>query len=98
MAYLKDFETSLGEDLRDPEFVISFLEACIEEGPEAFLAGVQAVVRANGGMSCLADTIKINRESAYRAFSREGNPGFPLVYRAMDALGYSFRIERKHAA
>ena len=61
----KSYREDLIESLKDPEEVIGYLKACLEEKdmPEVFLAALRDVAEARGiGMSQLARDTNLNRE------------------------------------
>jgi probable addiction module antidote protein len=92
--YLKDFNETFSDELRDPEFVETFLEASLEEGVETFLVALKEVAKANGGMSALSRTTALGRENLYKALSERGNPEFKTVQSVLNALGMRFSITR----
>jgi probable addiction module antidote protein len=73
--------------LNDPEQAAEYLTACYEEGPETFLVGLRDVVEAQGGVARAAQLCKLNRESLYRLFSRNGNPRLSSLESVLSALG-----------
>jgi probable addiction module antidote protein len=77
----------LKEQLKDPERAAEYLTACYEEGPEVFLVGLRDVVEVRGGVGRAAELSKLNRESLYRFFSREGNPRLSSLNAVLSALG-----------
>ncbi len=67
---LKDFNETFAYELRDPEFALSYLKSCLEyENAENFLIALKEVVQANGGMTKLAETTNLGRESLYKSLS-----------------------------
>ena len=99
---LKDITaSSVIEDLRDPEFAVSFLEDVLSEGSTpAFLAAIRSVAAANGGMQKISRATKLGRESMYKALSKDGNPQFSTIALILKQLGLRFsiaHIERKRA-
>ena len=77
----------LRKKLDDPEQAAEYLTACYEEGPEVFLVGLRDVVEAQGGVARAAKLSKLNRESLYRLFSRDGNPRLSSLNSVLSALG-----------
>jgi probable addiction module antidote protein len=79
--------------LDDPETAAEYLTACYEEGPEVFLVGLRDVVEAQGGVARTAELSKLNRESLYRLFSRDGNPRLSSLSSVLAALGLKVTFE-----
>jgi probable addiction module antidote protein len=79
--------------LDDPETAAEYLTACYEEGPEVFLVGLRDVVEAQGGVARTAELSKLNRESLYRLFSRDGNPRLSSLSSVLTALGLKVTFE-----
>jgi probable addiction module antidote protein len=76
--------------LRGPEDVVEYLIAAFEEagGDSAYMAHVIGnAARAHGGMSKLAKETGITRAGLHKALSKDGNPSFDTIVRAMRALG-----------
>ena len=86
-------ESSIVEDLRDPEFAAAFLEDVLQEGSmPAFLAAVRSVAAANGGMQKLSRATNLGRESLYKALSKDGNPQFSTVSTILKHLGFRLSV------
>lgn len=81
------YKRILKEQLQDPERAAEYLTACYEDSPEVFLIGLRDVVEARGGVGRAAELSKLNRESLYRLFSREGNPRLSSLHAVLSALG-----------
>jgi len=81
------YKKILREKLDDPEQAAEYLTACYEEGPEVFLVGLRDVVEAQGGVARAAELSRLNRESLYRLFSRDGNPRLSSLSSVLTALG-----------
>ena len=87
------YKKILREKLDDPAQAAEYLTACYEEGPEVFLVGLRDVVEAQGGVARAAELSKLNRESLYRLFSRDGNPRLSSLNSALTALGLKVTFE-----
>lgn len=80
------------EHLDSDEMIFAYMNAAIEEGdPALFTAALGDVARARG-MSEIARTAGVSRESLYRALSREGNPEFATILKVMKAMGLRMSI------
>lgn len=67
-----------------------YLTAAFEEGGDdaAYMAHVIGVApRAHGGMSKLAKETGMTRAGLYKALSKDGNPSFETIIKAMRVLG-----------
>lgn len=83
------------EQLKTPEDVIYYLEACFEEAGEdpAFIAKALGTVARSRGMTELSKATGLGRESLYKALSGEGNPSFDTIMKVAKALGLQLRFE-----
>ncbi len=96
-------ESSLGDDLKDPEFVVGYLEDVLKQASiESFLTAIKLVAKANGGMKKLASKSQLGRESMYKALSKTGNPQFSTLDKILRGMGLRFSVtsaarERKAA-
>ena len=78
------------EYLKTPEDVAEYLVAAFEEAGDnaAYMAHVVGVAaRAHGGLSKLAKETGMTRAGLHRALSKNGNPSFDTIVKAMRALG-----------
>jgi probable addiction module antidote protein len=76
--------------LGTPEDVAEYLIAAFEEAGDnaAYMAHVIGVAaRAHGGMTKLAKETGITRAGLHKALSKDGNPSFDTIVKAMRALG-----------
>ena len=76
--------------LKTPEDVAEYLIAAFEEAGDdaAYMAHVIGVVaRAHGGMTKLAKETGMTRAGLHKALSKDGNPSFDTIIKAMRALG-----------
>ena len=88
------------DQLRSPEDMRLYLEACAEEDPGdggLIRAALNDIARA-GNMSRLARDIGMSREGLYKALSEDGNPTFATVMRITRALGLRWRITETPSA
>lgn len=76
--------------LKTPEDVAGYLIAAFEEGGDdaAYMAHViGTAARAHGGMTKLAKGTGLTRAGLYKALSKDGNPSFDTIVKAMRVLG-----------
>ncbi|MDJ0649890.1 MAG: putative addiction module antidote protein [Xenococcaceae cyanobacterium MO_188.B19] len=91
---LKSMSESLDRDLQDPEYVALYLNDALHEGsPEEFYVALRNVIRANQGMTQIATSTELGRESLYKTLSESGNPQFSTVQKIISALGLQISIE-----
>lgn len=87
------------EYLKTEEDVRLYLEACFEEdsGDGALIrAALNDVARARG-MSQIAKSAGMARESLYKALSTEGNPSFSNMLKIIQSLGFNLQAKpRSH--
>jgi probable addiction module antidote protein len=76
--------------LDNDEAIADYLTDALETGDPAFVSDALGVVARARGMSDVARTAGMSRESLYRALSADGNPKFETVLRVMRALGLRF--------
>jgi probable addiction module antidote protein len=72
--------------------VANYLEAAFEDGDPAVVAAALGDVARAKGMSQIAQTAGLGRESLYKALSAEGNPEFATVLKVIRALGLKLKI------
>jgi probable addiction module antidote protein len=95
------YEEWLIESLRDQEEATAFLQAAFEEfqkdgDTEALLLSLRHVAEAQGGMSRLARTTRLNRESLYKTLSKRGNPKLQTVGTLLKGLGFQLSVKPVH--
>ena len=95
MRRSQPYQESLIAALTDPLEAAAYLNAAMEEGDkELFLLALRNVTEARlGGMSKLAKTSGLNRESLYRMLSGKGNPELKSLDRLLHALGLKISVE-----
>ncbi len=81
--------------LDSPELMAAYLEAAIGESegdPAAIAKALGDIARAHG-MSQIAGSTGMSRESLYKALSGRRNPEVGTILRVLAALGLSLRVE-----
>jgi probable addiction module antidote protein len=87
MAKTKTRRWDVVEHLKTEADMAAYLEAVLEDGdPMLITAALGDIARAKG-MTELARTTGLGRESLYKALSAEGNPEFATVLKVIHALG-----------
>lgn len=82
------------EHLRTPEEMAHYLEACLAEagGDTAFIVKSLGVLARARGMTELAKSTGVGRESLYKALSGDANPSFETIMKVIGALGLELRF------
>ncbi len=88
---LKVFDPA--EYLDDPKAIAAYLEEAFDTGDAQFIADAMGVVARASGMSEIAKSAGLSRESLYKALSADGNPELGTVLRVINALGLKLAIE-----
>lgn len=79
--------------LKTEEDMIAYLDAALEDGdPNLIVAALGDIARAKG-MTQVARTAELGRESLYKSLSPTGNPEFATVLKVMRALGLQFHVQ-----
>jgi len=93
------WEPYLINSLKNPKEAEGYLNAALEDDdPRVFLLALRDVAEAHGGMSKIAKTCKLNRESLYRMLSKKGNPSLESLSKLLSGMGFRLAIEGKDAA
>jgi len=91
----RDYKESLFEELKDPEFVVAYLNAALEEGTQdVFLLHLRDVADAWGGLGKLATETSLAREALYRMLSEHGNPQLSSLEKILQVLGLRLAVTR----
>jgi probable addiction module antidote protein len=75
------------EYLDTPERQAAYITAAFETGDLAFVRDALGLVARARGMSKVARSADLNRESLYKALGESGNPELGTVLRVLQALG-----------
>lgn len=87
---LKPFDAS--DYLDDEEVIAQYLAAALQNpDPDVFLAAVRDVAKARG-ISALASSAGVGRESLYKTLRPGAQPRFETVRRLLDALGVKLDV------
>lgn len=90
MPKIKPFDAS--EYLDDDEVVAEYLTAALEDpNPEVFLAAVGHVAKARG-MSSIAESTGLGRESLYKALTPGAKPRYDTVLKVLGSLGVRISV------
>ena len=87
---LKEFDASAYLD--NEEVIAEFLTAALEDGdPEVFLSAIGQVAKARG-MSAIAESTGLGRESLYKAFAPGAKPRYETVQKVLQSLGVKITV------
>jgi probable addiction module antidote protein len=84
---LLDGDVDAADYLNSEERQVAYITAALETGDADFVRDALGVVAKARGMSEIAKTTGLNRESLYKALGETGNPEFATVMRILRALG-----------
>lgn len=89
MGLTKTTPYDVADYLATPEDCAAYLDACIEEseGDVAFIAKALGDIARAKGMTQVAQTSGLSRESLYKALSGERSPDFATILKVARALG-----------
>ncbi len=71
--------------------VTAYLEAALKDGDAALVASALGDIARARGMTAVAKSAGLGRESLYKALSANGNPELSTVLRVLRALGIRLR-------
>ena len=78
--------------LDSEEMIAEYLTAALEdENPDVFLMAIGDVARARG-MSTIAQSTGLGRESLYKAFSPGAKPRYDTVLKVLRSLGVKLTV------
>jgi probable addiction module antidote protein len=90
MSKVKPFDTSAFLD--DDEVVAEYLTAALEDSnPDVFLAAVGQVAKSRG-MSAVAESTGLGRESLYKALTPGAKPRYDTVIKVLQGLGVKLTV------
>jgi probable addiction module antidote protein len=90
MARVTEFDASAY--LVDDEVVAEYLTAALEDSnPDVFLAAVGNVAKARG-MSAIAESSGLGRESLYKALTPGAKPRYDTVLKVLQSLGVKISV------
>lgn len=84
---VKTSDWDASEYLETDEDVSEYLTAIMEEGDPALLQAALGDVAKARGMSEIARSARVGRESLYKSLSADGNPSFQTIAKVLSALG-----------
>jgi len=95
---LKVAEFDFSKYLDSEEMIVGYLEECLDDpNPNVFLRALGHAAKARG-MSELARTTGISRESLYKSFNGECKPQFATVLKITRAMGLNLSLTGEKAS
>ena len=95
MTRVTEFDPSTFLD--SEETIAEYLTAALEDGdPDVFLSAVGYVAKARG-MSVIAESTGLGRESLYKAVAPGSKPRYDTVLKVLDSLGVKVTISPSSA-
>ena len=97
LPYVSDEEEQLREFRKSPKRAAAYLNACIqvafeENDPELVLVALAKVAKAQG-MTNVAKSVAVKRESLHRMLSKRGNPEWNSIFQVFKALHLLPKLE-----
>lgn len=90
MSKITDFDPSAYLD--DEEVIAEYLTAALEDdNPDVFLAAVGNVAKARG-MTAIAESTGLGRESLYKAMTPGAKPRYDTVLKVLNSLGVKLTV------
>ena len=87
---VKEFDPSAYLD--NDQVIAEYLTAALEDGdPDVFLSAVGNVAKARG-MSEIAESTGLGRESLYKAFAPGAKPRYDTVLKVLQSLGVRLTV------
>ena len=91
MSGLKKFDAD--DYLESEEMIAEYLSAALEdENPDVFLAAVSDVAKARG-MTAIANSTGLGRESLYKALSPGSKPRYETIVKVLHGLGVRLTVQ-----
>jgi len=87
MARIRTRKWDAAEHLKTDADMVAYLEAALDDGDPALVAGALGDIARAKGMSGIARRAGLGRESLYKALSPQGNPELSTILRVVKALG-----------
>lgn len=79
--------------LKSPEDMLAYLNAALEDEDPVLIATVLGDLARAQGMTGVAETTGLSRESLYKSLSPEGNPEFATILKVLGALGFKLEAD-----
>ncbi len=81
------------DHLENDEDMIAYLDAALEDGDPSLIVAVLGDIARARGMTHIARSTGLGRESLYKALSPTGNPEFATILKVVRALGLQFHVQ-----
>ncbi len=81
------------DHLKTEQDMAAYLDAALEDGDTGVIMAALGDIARAKGMSQVARTAGLGRESLYKSLSTTGNPEFATVLRVVRALGLRLHAE-----
>ncbi len=93
----RKIEGYLHQKLRDPDYVIAYLNAALtDEDKHVFLIALKNVLEAQKqDITTLADEAQMSRQNLYRILSTKGNPRWNSITSIMEAMDLQMNVSFK---
>ncbi len=81
------------DHLNTVDDIVAYLEAAFEDGDPQLIAAALGDIARSAGMTRVASTSGLARESLYKALSSQGNPAFATVLKVIQSLGLQLSVQ-----
>jgi len=92
IAHMKKKKLDVSRKLDTPEQQGAYIGRAATPGHAPTIRNAVGVVARKRGMTHIASTTNLNRESLYRALGDQGNPEFATMLKVMKALGLKLSV------
>lgn len=92
MAKVRTLPWKTEDYLETPADVAAYLEAVFEDGDPAFISYALGAAARSKGMTAIARSAGLGRQSLYKALSPSGRPEFTTVLKVVRALGLTLTV------
>ncbi len=84
--------------LDNDELIAEYLSNILEEGDTGLLLEAIGDVAKARGMTKIAESAGLGRESLYKAFSKDAKPRFETIFKVLQSLGITIHFQTKSKA
>ena len=85
----------VAETLTTKGRIVAYLESVLEKNDPDFLLSAFGDIARSKGMSKIARELNLDRKGLYRSLAPDGNPSFKTIFKLIDLLGLSVKLEHK---
>jgi len=80
--------------LKNPQYAVSYLNACLQDEDEGvFLLALRDVAQIHEGIRRLSSKAGLNREHLFKMLSKKGNPRLHNLRQLLDVFGFRLTLQ-----